>query len=160
MTIGLVGAVHSRFFCTSVFVAALGLFVAGCDLVGEDSTPKPDYVGSWIDPDVRFEGETSDGEFYLVFTEDRMTEWQVSRSGEGRGCRSNGADIIQYKSSSHRMVVAPDSGDARKKVYVEPLGDRLVVSERYIFYALGYSDTLQFTEEKPSSFSSCSDPEE
>lgn len=145
---------RSHSFYAGLF-AVLGLFVTGCDLLGQNSDSTPEYVGSWIDTDVQFEGETKTGDFYLVFSEDRMTEWRVVGPGGDDTCRSDGADIIQYKPSSHRMVVAPDSGTARKKVYVEPLGDQIVVSEQYIFYILGYSDTLRAAEKKPSTFPNC-----
>lgn len=140
-------------FCS---VVLLGISVPGCDVFGPKSDQKPDYVGIWVDENrtVVSDRSTITVDFYLVLTENRVSKWQHAQDGE-TGCRSAGADVLAYDPKVHKLTVAPDSGEARVKHYIERQGDQIIFSERYIFYALGRSDTLDLTQRDPASLAAC-----
>lgn len=127
-----------------------------CDFSGVEESKRPAYVGTWVDEgrEVVRGLSTTTVDFYLVFTENRVTEWGVFKAEEE--CRIEGADVVDYTPSSNRMVVAPDSGKVAKKLYVEPKGEQLVYSAQYIFYTLGQSDTLKRAGTFPSTRTACS----
>lgn len=139
--------------CALVF---LGLSLPGCGLFGPKSNSKPDYVGVWLDKnrEVPAGRGTSRIDFYLALTKDRSVKWEVDQEGETE-CNSAGADILNYDAQNNKLVVAPDSGEARIKHYFERRGDQIVYSERYIFYTLGRSDTLELTQRDPAKLEAC-----
>lgn len=141
--------------CGLVF---LGLSLSGCGLFGPQSKSEPEYVGVWLQEDREIPAgrETIEIDFYLALTENRSVKWQVTTEGEVQ-CNTAGADILGYDGPTNKLTVAPDSGETRIKHYVEHLGDQIVYSERYIFYALGRSDTLNLTERNPSELEACRD---
>lgn len=134
----------------------LGLSLPGCGLFGPKSNSQPDYVGTWLDEnrEVPAGRGTIRVDFYLALTEDRATKWQITQEGETE-CNTAGADVLKYDARNHKLVVAPDSGEARIKHYFERRGDQIVFSERYIFYALGRSDTLDLTNQDPAELEAC-----
>lgn len=137
-------------------LVVLGLSLPGCGLFGPQSKSEPEYVGVWLQEDREIPADrgTIEIDFYLALTEDRSVKWQITTEDEAQ-CNTAGADILGYDAPTNKLTVAPDSGETRIKHYVEHLGDQIVYSERYIFYALGRSDTLNLTERDPSELDAC-----
>lgn len=134
----------------------LGLSLPGCGLFGPRADTKPDYVGIWVDEDrtAFADRRPITVDFYLVLTENRASTWEHAQEGETE-CRTTGADVLNYDAQVHKLTVAPDSGDARVKHYVDRQGDQMIFSEHYIFYALGRSDTLELTQRDPATLAAC-----
>lgn len=137
-------------------IVFLGLLLPGCGLFGPKTNSQPDYAGIWVDKNrTAFAGRSRiTVDFYLVLTENRASIWEHAQEGE-TGCRTSGADVLSYDAQANKLIVAPDSGEARIKHYVERQGDQIIFSQRYIFYTLGRSDTLNLTTTNPAEIEAC-----